>query len=121
MRQAKQGAESNYLTLKRAAQVLGVHEQTLRSWERKGLMRMAHLPKSGYRRVPMEEVKRLQATMLSGAEPTSVRLVPPNRDEAALIQAFTLAAAVRTELTNCDPTPTFDDFMAARRGRIWSP
>ncbi|MFN8486200.1 MAG: MerR family DNA-binding transcriptional regulator [Caldilineaceae bacterium] len=121
MTQAKQGAEPNYLTLKRAAQILGVHEQTLRSWERKGLMRMAHLPKSGYRRVPMEEVERLQATMLADAEPTGVRLALPNRDEAALTQAFELAAAVRTELAACDSMPTFDEFMAARRGRVWAP
>lgn len=121
MTQAKRSTESSYLTLKRAAQVLGVHEQTLRSWERKGLIRMAHLPKSGYRRVPVEEVERLRDVMLVGAEPTGVRFVPPNRDEAALAQAITLAAAVRTELAGYDPTSTFDESMTARRGRIWAP
>jgi hypothetical protein len=67
----------NYLTLKRAAQMLGVHEQTLRSWERKGLIRIARLPQSGYRRVSAEEVKRLQGIMLAGGEPAGVRLAPP--------------------------------------------
>ena len=110
MTPAKRSTESSYLTLKRAAQVLGVHEQTLRSWERKGLIRMAHLPKSGYRRVPVEEVERLRDVMLVGAEPTGVRFVAPNRDEAAL-----------TELAGYDSTSTFDEFMAARRGRIWAP
>ncbi len=31
-----------YLTLKRAAHLLGVHKQTLRSWERRGLIRMGY-------------------------------------------------------------------------------
>ena len=112
---------SNYFTLKRAAQELGVHEQTLRSWERKGLIRMARLPQSGYRRVPAEEVKRLQGTMLSGGEPTGVRLQPPRRDAAALAEAQALANAVRAELSEVESTPTFAELMHMRRGRTWSP
>jgi DNA-binding transcriptional MerR regulator len=110
-----------YLTLKRAAQALGVHEQTLRSWERRGLIRLARLPQSGYRRVPVEEVARLQAAMLTSEEPSSVRLVPPRLDPDALAKASTQATAVRTELAEVESTITFDEFMQAWRGRTWSP
>lgn len=92
--------QSTYLTLKRAAQVLGVHEQTLRSWERRGLIRLARLPQSGYRRVPVEEVARVQAAMLAGKELSGVRLVPPRLDPEALAQAQ--AAAVHTELAEVE-------------------
>jgi hypothetical protein len=112
---------ANYLTLKRAAQVLGVHEQTLRSWERRGLIRLARLPQSGYRRVPVEEVARLQAAMLAGREPSGVRLVPPRLDPEALAEGATTATAVRTELAKIESTVTFDEFTQARRGRTWSP
>jgi hypothetical protein len=107
----------NYLTLKRAAQMLGVHEQTLRSWERKGLIRIARLPQSGYRRVSAEEVKRLQGIMLAGGEPAGVRLAPPKRDAAALAQADALAHAVRADLSGMEATLTFAELMLLRRGR----
>lgn len=108
---------SNYLTLNRAAQQLGVHEQTLRSWERKGLIRMARLPQSGYRRVPVEEVERLQAAMLSGKEPVRVRLDPPRQDPASLANACAWAGKVRTEVAELAANQTFDEFLRARRGR----
>ncbi|RIK35441.1 MAG: hypothetical protein DCC55_30305 [Chloroflexi bacterium] len=113
--------QSAYLTLKRAAQALGVHEQTLRSWERRGLIRLARLPHSGYRRVPVEEVARIQAAMLAGVEPSGIRLVPPRLDPNALAQAAAEATAVRTELAEVESTIIFDEFMQARRGRTWSP
>ena len=43
-----------YVALKRAAEALGVHEQTLRNWEKRGVIRMIRLPGSGYRRVPVD-------------------------------------------------------------------
>lgn len=112
---------SNYLTLKQAAQQLGVHEQTLRSWERKGLIHLARLPKSGYRRVPVEEVQRLQAVMHTGQTSAEVRMEPPQSDAAALSQAEALATAVRAELVDLAPTLTFDEFIQTRRGRTWLP
>ena len=90
-----------HLTLKRAAQILGVHEQTLRAWERQGLIRMARLPKSGYRRVPAEEVERLKAVMLTGSADSAVRLAPPSsaalrhREGSARPSRRTTAEAVR--------------------------
>ena len=110
-----------YLTLKRAAQILGVHEQTLRTWERQGLIRMARLPKSGYRRVPAEEVERLQTTMLARSSAPAVRLVPARSDAESLRQAEALADAVRAELASLEAEMTLDAFMEGRRGRLWSP
>jgi DNA-binding transcriptional MerR regulator len=112
---------TNYITLKQAAQQLGVHEQTLRSWERQGLIHLARLPKSGYRRVPVEEVQRVQTAMHSSQPVVGVRMEPPQRDATALAQAQSLATTVRAELVDLAPTLTFDEFMQTRRGRTWLP
>jgi len=48
--------KANYLTLKEAAERLGVHPNTLRNWKRRGVIRLARLPGSCYRRVPVYEV-----------------------------------------------------------------
>lgn len=113
--------QSPYLTLKQAAQQLGVHEQTLRSWERQGLIHLARLPKSGYRRVPVDEVQRVQQTMRSDQTVMGVRLEPPRRDPALLAQAEELATLVRAECADLGLNWTFDEFMQVRRGRTWLP
>lgn len=114
-------SQRRYLTLKRAAELLGVHEQTLRAWERQGLIRLARLPKSGYRRVPVEEIERLQAIMMRGAGELGVRLVPPRVDAESQRQAKALAEAVRAELAGLEEETSLDALMASRRGRAWSP
>ena len=121
---------ANY-TLKRAARTLGVHEQTLRNWEERGLIRMVRLPGSHYRRVPAAEVERLAAAMQETAPvlPTisapvalpAVRLAPPNRTRAAQQQALSQANDVCAELAAWEAESTFDALMAARRGRTWLP
>ena len=108
-----------YLTLKRAAQQLGVHEQTLRSWERRGLIRMARLPQSGYRRVPQDEVVRLQKAMVAPKTRERVRVEAPAQDAASLAEAKRLAELVRTELVRWENDTSFDELMQARRGRQW--
>ncbi|HRJ45494.1 MAG: MerR family DNA-binding transcriptional regulator [Caldilineaceae bacterium] len=108
-----------YLTLKRAAQRLGVHEQTLRSWERRGLIRMARLPQSGYRRVPEEEVLRLQTAMATPKRRERVRIEAPAQDAASLTEANRLAALVRAELVRWESDTSFDELMQTRRGRQW--
>lgn len=112
---------TNHLTLKQAAHRLGVHEQTLRSWEKRGLIRMIRLPGSRYRRVPLAEVERLQAEMLAGSPHEGVRLVPPQGDPDAMATAQALAKMVRAELATLESTYTLDQFMAESRGRAWSP
>lgn len=109
-----------YVTLKRASRQLGVHEQTLRSWEKRGLIHMVRLPGSGYRRVPATEVERLRDEMLSAQDGPRVRLDLPRRDAAALARAAMLAETVQNELVGLEAITTLDDLMAARRGREWS-
>ena len=113
-------SSTGYLTLKRAAQQLGVHEQTLRSWERRGLIQMERLPQSGYRRVPQDEVHRLQKKMLNRNTPAGVRIDSPARDVESVTSASRLAEVVRAELASLGDTTDFEEFMQTRRGRQWS-
>jgi|JI10StandDraft_1071094.scaffolds.fasta_scaffold700639_2 excisionase family DNA binding protein len=112
------------LTLKKAAQQLGVHEQTLRSWERRGLLRMVRLPGSGYRRVPVEEVQRLAREMASPVGPPArspdVHLVYPDTSPEAFAQAVQLAEQVKQymEGVEADLAFTFDEWLVQRRGRM---
>jgi len=94
-----------HLTLKRAAQELGVHQQTLRSWEKRGLIRMIRLPGSRYRRVPVEEVERLKREMTSPAATTGVEIQPPARDAEPAELARGRAAAAEAELANMEASP----------------
>jgi len=114
-------SSSSYLTLKQAAQQFGVHEQTLRSWERKGLIHLARLPQSGYRRVPVAEVQRLQTAMHTAPTSSSVRLEAPQRGVTAFEQAEALATQVRADLAELEVVGSFDDFIQERRGRTWLP
>lgn len=50
------------LSINEAANQLGVSDQTLRAWERKGLIKPIRLP-SGYRRYTQEEINRLKRSM----------------------------------------------------------
>lgn len=56
------------LQVRQAARGLGVHENTLRRWEERGLIRAVHLP-SGVRRFRPEDVEALRAQMFSGFPP----------------------------------------------------
>jgi len=51
------------LTVKEAARELGVHEQTIRSWARKGILKALRLPGSGHRRFAVDEVQRAKRLM----------------------------------------------------------
>ena len=109
--------EGGALTLKRAAERLGVHEQMLRSWERNGIIRMIRLPGSGYRRVPVTEVDRLKCEMERGNAKPAVWLEAPDESPEAVMRGQVLAATIRTELTGVEEDGSFDEFLASRRGR----
>lgn len=51
------------LKVRDAAAVLGVHENTVRHWEERGILRAVRLPGSGFRRFPEEEVRALVQQM----------------------------------------------------------
>jgi len=52
-----------FMTVRGAAAVLGVHENTVRHWEQRGLLRAVRLPGSGFRRFSPEDVHALAASM----------------------------------------------------------
>jgi excisionase family DNA binding protein len=64
---AKQNDESTLLTIKAAAKVLGVSEQTLRRWDRAGKFRANRHPINGYRLYPRARVLELRRRIHSNA------------------------------------------------------
>lgn len=57
------------LSVRETARRLGVHENTVRNWEEKGLLHAAKLPGSGYRRFDVAEVERLRREMVTELAP----------------------------------------------------
>ena len=57
-------ATRELLNVRDTARALGVHENTVRNWEERGLLRAARLPGSGFRRFAAEDVERLRDEML---------------------------------------------------------
>jgi excisionase family DNA binding protein len=57
------------LNVRETARRLEVHENTVRNWEDRGLIRAVRLPGSGYRRFDLAEIERLRAQMLSDLAP----------------------------------------------------
>jgi excisionase family DNA binding protein len=56
------------IQVRQAAQALGVHENTIRRWEARGLLRAVRLP-SGVRRFRPEDVEAMRKQMFSGLAP----------------------------------------------------
>lgn len=56
-------ATTTMLSVRETARRLGVHENTVRNWEKRGLLRAVRLPGSGYRRLVAEDVERLATEM----------------------------------------------------------
>jgi excisionase family DNA binding protein len=59
-RERRSVAATTFLSVREVAARLGVHENTVRNWIEKGILRAARLPTSGYRRIPATEVRRVQ-------------------------------------------------------------
>lgn len=60
---------TEFLNVRRAAHELGVHENTIRNWEEKGILHGIRLPGSGFRRFPKEEIERMRREMFEGYAP----------------------------------------------------
>jgi excisionase family DNA binding protein len=56
------------MQVRQAARALGVHENTIRRWEDRGLLRAVRLP-SGVRRFRVEDVEALREQMFNGFAP----------------------------------------------------
>ena len=57
------------INVREAAARLGVHENTVRNWEAKGILRAIHLPVSHYRRFELGEIDRMAREMRSHLAP----------------------------------------------------
>ncbi|WP_409015041.1 MerR family transcriptional regulator [Archangium sp.] len=64
-------SDDEVLTLKAAAEVLHVSEQTLRGWDKAGKLRAKRHPMNGYRLYPRRQVLELRRQILSGSESAS--------------------------------------------------
>jgi excisionase family DNA binding protein len=59
------------LNVRDTARALGVHENTVRNWEERGILRAVRLPGSGYRRFSIQDVERLRAEMFEQLAPAT--------------------------------------------------
>ena len=64
-------ATRDLLNVRDTARALGVHENTVRNWESRGILRAAHLPGSGFRRFVAQDVERLRAEMFEQLAPAT--------------------------------------------------
>jgi excisionase family DNA binding protein len=73
-------ATAMHLNVRETARRLGVHENTVRNWERRGLLPAIRLPGSGYRRFRFEDVERLRLEMFTQLVPADTGpVVGPRR------------------------------------------
>ena len=54
---------SNYLTVRRAAKLLGVSVSTLRNWDRRGKLKPVRHPLNGYRLYRLDDLENLLNTV----------------------------------------------------------
>lgn len=64
-------ATTELLNVRDTARTLGVHENTVRNWEERGILRAVRLPGSGYRRFAVQDVERLRAEMFEHLAPAT--------------------------------------------------
>jgi hypothetical protein len=64
-------ATRELLNVRDTARALGVHENTIRNWEERGILRAIRLPGSGYRRFAVQDIERLRAEMFEQLAPAT--------------------------------------------------
>jgi excisionase family DNA binding protein len=62
---------AEFLNVRQVAREMGVHENTIRNWEERGLLNAIRLPGSGFRRFPRDEVERMRREMLEQYAPAT--------------------------------------------------
>jgi MerR HTH family regulatory protein len=62
-------ATRELLNVRDTARALGVHENTVRNWEERGILRAVRLPGSGYRRFSVQDIERLRTEMFEQLAP----------------------------------------------------
>jgi excisionase family DNA binding protein len=77
-------ATTEFLNVRETAKELGVHENTVRNYEKQGTLKAIRLPGSGFRRFLKEDVDRMRQEMWSQFAPDtelpSERRKPSKRD-----------------------------------------
>jgi excisionase family DNA binding protein len=76
-------APTQQLNVRETARRLGVHENTVRNWADRGVLRPLRLPGSGYRRFDVADVDRIAREMREAAAPVEeTRAVRPTGGRA---------------------------------------
>jgi hypothetical protein len=77
---------ADLLNVRRTAEELGVHENTVRNWEKGGLLRGIKLPGSGFRRFPREEVERMRRELLGSYAPEALLPDPKKNVKGKVVE-----------------------------------
>ena len=64
-------ADVELLSVRETAKRLGVHENTVRNWEQRGVLHAVRLPGSGFRRFDADQVDRMWKEMVTHLAPAS--------------------------------------------------
>ena len=64
-------ATQEFMNVRQTATALGVHENTVRNLERRGVLAALRLPGSGFRRFRKEDVERMRADMFREFAPAT--------------------------------------------------
>lgn len=72
---------TEFLNVRETAKELGVHENTVRNLEKRGLLQAARLPGSGFRRFRRDDVDRMRKEMWSQFAPDTP--MPATRQKPA--------------------------------------
>jgi excisionase family DNA binding protein len=75
-----------YLNVRETADQLGVHENTVRNWEKGGVLRGIKLPGSGFRRFPKEEVERMRKEMFASYAPATELPEPRKNVKGSVVE-----------------------------------
>jgi excisionase family DNA binding protein len=112
--------KGRYLGVREAAKELGVHEQTVRAWERGGIIQAIRLPGSNYRRIPVEEVRRIQEEMRVSMNKRLEQRVKMERPSASVSTKAAARASlekIKSYLRSLDMKGSVDEVMTEIRGR----
>ena len=105
------------LTVREAARRIGVHEHTIRNWEKRGLIRLVHLPGSNVRRAPVEEVERIVNDMQTARPKMGVRIVKPDLSPERRKAAKEAASRIKEAIAASYQGPGLEADVATLRGR----
>lgn len=79
------------LNVRETARLLGIHENTVRNWVERGVLRAYRLPGSGYRRFGAADIDRVRASMLVDAG-----TFEPRQGDELVVAGAELARATQT-------------------------